>query len=202
MHDIYTQITLVLNPRLTYRCLNLSLRTWTLSATDPISEPITQLPSPEVNKDCASSLPDLKVTKDYASSLPDLNVTEDWVPSPLSPFLALEEETLGDLEELQQTCHALHTELQDTLTYNKGPLSSDNEASSPSEEEVAFLDISMPHHPPVSDGERYADTGWYMPHQNHDPMSEEPSHPVPSCQASITVLCDLLRSSPQPRAGL
>ena len=76
------------------------------SATDPISESITQLPSP-------------KVTEDYSSSLPDLNVTEDYVPSPLSKFLALEEETLGDLEELQQTCHALHIELQDTLTYNK-----------------------------------------------------------------------------------
>ena len=60
----------------------------------------------------------------------------------------------------------------------------------------------MPHHPPVSDGEMYADTGWYMPHQNHDLLSEEPSHPVLSCQASIIVLCDLPRSSPQPRAGL
>ena len=66
----------------------------------------------------------------------------------------------------------------------------------------------MPHHPPVSDGEMYADTGWYMPHQNHDPLSGEPNHPVPSCQASIVVPCDhvvpdvLLRSSPQPRASL
>ena len=66
----------------------------------------------------------------------------------------------------------------------------------------------MPHHPPGSDGEMHADTGWYMPHQNHDPLSEEPNHPVPSCQASIIVLCDhvvpdvLLRSSPQPRACL
>ena len=54
----------------------------------------------------------------------------------------------------------------------------------------------------------YADTGWYMPHQNHDPLSEEPNHPVPRCQASIIVQCDhvvpnvLLRPSPQPRAGL
>ena len=69
------------------------------SATDDISESITQLPS--------------------------LRVTEDYVPSPLSKFLALEDETLGDLENLQQTCHALHAELQDTLTYNKGPPSSD-----------------------------------------------------------------------------
>ena len=60
------------------------------SATDPISESINQLPSPKV--------------------------TEDYIPSPLSPFLDQEEEALGDLEELQQTCHALHTELQDTLT--------------------------------------------------------------------------------------
>ena len=82
------------------------------------------------------------------------------------------------------------------------------DVSSPSQEEVALLDISMPHHPPVSDDEMYADTGWYMPHQNHDPLSEEPNHLVPSCQASIVVLCDhvvpdvLLRSSLQPRAGL
>ena len=64
------------------------------SATDPISESITQLPSPKV--------------------------TEDYIPSPMSPFLDQEEEALGDLEELQQTCHALHTKLQDTLTYDKG----------------------------------------------------------------------------------
>ena len=78
-----------------------------------------------------------------------------------------------------------------------------HDVSSPSQEEVALLDVSMPHLPPVSDGEMYADTGWFMPHQ-----SGEPSHPVPSCQASIVVLCDhvvsdvLLRSSLQPRAGL
>ena len=65
-------------------------------ATGPISESTTQLPGP-------------RVTKDY-------------IPSPLSPFLALEEETLGDLEELQQTCHALRRELQDALTYDKGPV--------------------------------------------------------------------------------
>ena len=69
------------------------------SATDDISESITQLPS--------------------------LRVTEDYVPSPLSKFLTLEDETLCDLENLQQTCHALHAELQDTLPYNKGPPSSD-----------------------------------------------------------------------------
>ena len=74
------------------------------SATDPISESITQLP--------------------------DLNVIEDYIPSPLSPFLALEGKTLGGLEKFQQTCHALHTKLQDTLTYDKGPPSSDNDISS------------------------------------------------------------------------
>ena len=150
------------------------------STTDPISESITQLHSPKV--------------------------TEDYIPSPLFPFLDQEEEALCDLEELQQTCHALHTELQDTLTYDKGLLSLDTvvryDIGSPSQEEVALLDISMPHNPPGSDGEMYADTGWYMPHQNHDPLSEEPNHPVPSCQA--IVMCDhvvldvLLRSSPQP----
>ena len=156
------------------------------SATDKISESITHLYRPKV--------------------------TDNYGPSPLSPFLALEEETLGDLKELQQTCYALHTELQDTLTYDKGPLSS---------ESVVRYD-EVPHHkrklpsltypcltiPPVSDGEMYTDTGWYMPHQIHDPLSEEPNHPVPSCQASIIVPCDhvvpdvLLRSSPQPRADL
>ena len=94
----------------------------------------------------------------------------------------------------------------------KGPLSLDNvvryDVSSPSQEEVALLDVSMPHHHQVSDGEMYADTGWYMPHQNHDPLSEEPNHPVSRYQASIIVPCDhvvpngLLRSSTQPRAGL
>ena len=156
------------------------------SATDPISKSITQLCSPKV--------------------------IEDYIPSPLSPFLALEEETLGELEELQQTCCALHTTCQDTLTYNKGPLSSDMvvryDTSSPPHEEVALLDVSMPHYPPVSDGEMYADTGWYMPHQDHDPVSEEPYHLVPSCQASIIVPCDhvvpdvLIISFRQPRAGL
>ena len=68
------------------------------SATAPISVSITQLHSP-------------KVTEDYAPSLLDLNVTKNYVPSPLFKFLALEEETLGDLEELQQTCHALYTHL-------------------------------------------------------------------------------------------
>ena len=149
------------------------------SVTDPIFESITQLFSPEVS--------------------------EDYIPSPLSPFLALEEETLGELEESQQTCC-------DTLTYNKSPLSADmvvrHYISSPPQEEVALLDVSRHHHPPVSDGEMYADTGWYMPHQNCDPLGEEPNHPVPSSQASIIVLCDhvvpnvLLRSSPQSRTSL
>ena len=124
----------------------------------------------------------------------------------------MEEKTLCDPEDLQQTCHAPHAELQDTLTYDEGPLSSDTigryDISSPSQEEVALLDVSMPHHPSVSDGEMNADTGWYMSHQNHDPLSKEPNHPVPSFQASIIVPCDhvipdvLLRSSPQPRARL
>ena len=56
----------------------------------------------------------------------------------------------------------------------------------------------------------YADTGWYMSYQNHDPVGEEPNHPEPSCQASIITLCDnvvpdgLLRASQQSlnRAGL
>ena len=120
------------------------------SMTDSISESITQLPSP-------------KVTEDYAPSLPDLNVTEDYVPSPLSKFLALEEKILGDLVGLQQTCHALHTELHDALTYKKVLLSSDTvvryDVSSSPQEEVVLFDVSMPHYPPVSDGEMYADTG-------------------------------------------
>ena len=95
------------------------------SATDHISESITLLSS--------------------------LRVTNDYIPIPLSPFLALEAETHDDLE-LQQTCHALHAELQNNLTYNEGPLSSDtvvrHDVSSPLQEEVAFLDVSMPHHPP------------------------------------------------------
>ena len=99
------------------------------SATDDISESITLLSS--------------------------LRVTNDYIPIPLSPFLALEAETHGDLES-QQTCHALHAELQNNLTYNEGPLSSDtvvrHDVSSPSPDEVALLDVSMPHHPPVSDG--------------------------------------------------
>ena len=73
------------------------------SATDPISKSITQLHSPKV--------------------------TQKYIPSPLSPFLDQEEEAFGDLKELQPTCHALHTELQDTLTYDKGPLSSDTVVS-------------------------------------------------------------------------
>ena len=161
------------------------------SATDHISESITQLYRPKV--------------------------TDDYGPSPQSPFLALEEETLGDLKELQQTCHALHTELQDTLTYNKEPLYSDTvvryDVSSSSQVEVTLLDVSMPHHPSVSDGEMYADTGWYMSYQNCDPLGEEPSHPEPSCQAPIITPRDhvvpdvLLRASQQlllkqPRAGL
>ena len=106
------------------------------SATDDISESITLLPSPRV--------------------------PNDYIPIPLSPFLAPEAETHCDLE-LQQTCHALHAELQNNLTYNEGPLSSDtvvrHDVSSPLQEEVALLDVSMPHHPPVSDGKMYADTG-------------------------------------------
>ena len=153
------------------------------SATDPISESITQLHSPKV--------------------------TEDYIHCPLSPFLGLEEETLGDLENLQQTCHAPHAELLDTLTYNKGPPSSDTvvryDTSSLSQEEVVLLD-----HSPVSNGEMYADTGWYMSYQNHDPLGKEPNLPEPSCQASIITLCDnifpdvLLRASQQllNRAGL
>ena len=153
------------------------------SATDPISESITLLP--------------------------DLNVTEDYVPSPLSKCLALEDETPGDLENLQQTCHALHAELQDTLTYDKEPPSSDTvvkyDISSLSQEEVVLLD-----HSPVGNDEMYADTGWYMSYQNHDPLGEEPNHPEPSCQAFIITLCDnvvpdvLLRASQQSlnKAGL
>ena len=130
------------------------------SATDDISESVTQLPS--------------------------LTVTEDYVPSPLSKLLALEDETLGNLENLQQSCHALHAELQDTLTYDKGPPSSDTvvryDISSLSQEEVVLLDHSS----------------WYMSYQIHDPLGEEPNHPEPSCQASIITLCDvLLRASQQ-----
>ena len=83
-----------------------------------------------------------------------------------------------------------------------------HDVSSPPQEEVALRDVFMLHHPPASDGEMYADTGWYMSYQNHDPLGEEPNHSEPSCQASIIVLCDhvvpdvLLRSSPQPRTGL
>ena len=68
------------------------------SATDDISESITLLPS--------------------------LRVTNDYIPIPLSPLLAPEAETHGDLE-LQQACQALHAELQNNLTCNEGPLSSD-----------------------------------------------------------------------------
>ena len=83
-----------------------------------------------------------------------------------------------------------------------------HDVSSPSQDEVALLDVSMPHHPPVSDGKMYADTGWYMPHQNPDVLSEEPDHSAPSCLASIIVPCYhvvpdvLLRFSLQPRASL
>ena len=87
-----------------------------------------------------------------------------------------------------------------------------HDTSSPPQEEVALLDVSMPHHPPASDVEMYADTGWYMSYRNHDPLDEEPNHPKPSCQASIITPCDhvvldvLLRASQQllkqPRAGL
>ena len=148
------------------------------SATDDISESITLLPS--------------------------LRVTNDYIPIPLSPFLTLEAETHGDLE-LQQTCHALHVELQNNLTYNEGPLSSDtvvrHDVSSPSQEEVALLDVSMPHHSLVSDGKMYADTGWCMSYQNCDPLGEESTHPEPHCQAPIIPPCDhvvpdvLLRTS-------
>ena len=148
------------------------------SATDDISESITLLPS--------------------------LRVTNDYISIPLSQFLALEAETHGD-PELKQTCHALHAELQNNLTYNEGPLSSDtvvrHDVSSPSQEEDALLDVSMPHHPPVSDGKMYADTGWCMSYQNCDPLDEESNHPEPRCQAPIIPPCDhvvpdvLLRTS-------
>ena len=135
----------MLDPRLTYQGLNLSLKTWTL-----LQQMIFLSPLP-----CS----------------PSLRVTNDYIPIPLSPFLALEAETHGDLE-LQQTCQALHAELQNNLTYNKGPLSSDtvvrHDVSSPSQEEVSLLDVSMPHQPPVSDGKMYADTGWCMSYQNCD----------------------------------
>ena len=95
--------------------------------------------------------------------------------------------------------------MQDTLADKKGPLSSDtivrHDVSSPSQEEVALLDVFMPHHPPLSDGEMYADTGWYMPYQNCDPLGEEPNHPEPHCQAPTITPCDhvvpdvLLRTS-------
>ena len=126
------------------------------------------------------------------------------IPIPLSPFLALEAETHGDLE-LQQTCQALHAELQNNLTYSEGPLSSDtvvrHDVSSPLQEEVALLDVSMPHHPPVNDGKMYADTGWCMSYQNCDPLGEESNHPETHCQAPIIPPCDhvvpdvLLRTS-------
>ena len=121
------------------------------SATDDISESITLLPS--------------------------LRVTNDYTPIPLSPFLALEAETHGDLE-LQQTSQALHAELQNNLTYNEGPLSSGtvvrHDVNSPLQEEVALLDVSMPRHPPVSDGKMYADTGWCMSYQNCDLLGRNP----------------------------
>ena len=92
---------------------------------------------------------------------------------------------MDDLE-LQQTCHALHAESQNNLTYNEGPLSSDtvvrHDVSSPSQEEVALLDVSMPHHPQGSDGKMYAGTGWCMSYQNCDPLGEESNHPEPHCQ--------------------
>ena len=94
----------------------------------------------------------------YESTTQLLNpkATEDYVPSALPKFLVGNEETLGDLEELQQTCHALLAKLQDCLPNDKGPLSSDEvgryDVSSPSQEKVAPIYVSIPHHPPVIDG--------------------------------------------------
>ena len=169
----------------------------------PCTRPQTNISRSEfVPQDLASS-----ETDDISESitlLPSLRVTNDYIPIPLSPFLALEAETHGDLE-LQQTCHALHAELQNNLTYNEGPLSSDtvvrHDASSPSQEEVALIDVSMPHHPPGSDGKMYADTDWCMSYQNCDPLDVESNSPEPHCQAPRIPPCDhvvpdvLLRTS-------
>ena len=80
------------------------------------------------------------------------------------------EETLDNLEELQQTCHALLAKLQDCLPNDKGPLSSDEvgryDVSSPSQEKVAPIDVSILHHPPVIGGKMYADTSWYLLHKS------------------------------------
>ena len=145
------------------------------------------------------------------TQLPNPKATENYVPSALSKFPVWDEETLVDLEELQQTCHVLLAKLQDCLPNDKGPLSSDEvgryDVSSPSQEKVALIGVFVPHHPPVSDGKMYADTSWYLSHKN----CEEPKHPEARCQASTITQCDhildvLLGSSWQllkwPRAGL
>ena len=145
------------------------------AAKDPIFESVTQLPNPKA--------------------------TEDYVLSALSKFLVGNEETLGDLEELQQTCHSLLAKLQGALPNDKGPLSLNtavrHDVYSPPQEEVALIDVSMHHNPPVSDGKMYADTSWYMSQKN----CQEPNHPEPSCQASIINKCnhvpDILLGSSQ-----
>ena len=80
---------------------------------------------------------------EFTTQLPNPKATEDYVPSVLSNFLVGNEKTLGDLEELQQTCHALLAKLQYCIPNDKGPLSSDEVGrygvSSPSQEKVAPL---------------------------------------------------------------
>ena len=127
--------------------------------------------------------------------LPNPKVTEGYVPSTLSKLHVGNEETLGDLEELQQTCHAL-AKLQDSLPNDKGPLSSNtavrHDVSSLPPEEVALLYVSTPHHLQVGDGRMYADTSWYMSHKNF----EEPNHLEARCQASTITQYDHIPDVP------
>ena len=114
-----------------------------------IQTPITHIQSPRL-KTWDSLVKDPR--SQSITKPPNLKVPEDYVPSVLSKFLLGNEETLGDLEELQQTCHALLEKLQDSLPKDKEPLSSNTavryDVSSPSQEKVALIDVSIPHHPP------------------------------------------------------
>ena len=146
----------------------------------PCTEPQVEMSrSKFVHQNLDSAAKDL--IYESTTQLPNPKATEDYVPSALSKFLDGNEETLGDLEELQQTCHALLTKLQDCLPNDKGPLSSDEvgryDVSSPSQEKVAPIDVSIPHHSPVIDGKMYADTSWYLSHKS----CKELYHPGPRC---------------------
>ena len=137
-------------PRSNTECGDMAPELADTDSNHPCTEPPVEISrSKFVHQNLDSTAKDLIF--ESTIQFPNPKATKDYVPSALFKFLMGNEETLGDLEELQQTCHALLAKLQDCLPNDKGPLSSDEvgryDVSSP-QEKVAPIDVSIPHHPP------------------------------------------------------